>query len=274
MTARAGTDAFTVFEREGWDRIPRGYDDFIGPVTARAADPLLDAAAVGREARVLDVATGPGYIAGRALERGAEVVGVDISAEILLLARARHPGLAVRVADAAALPFDDATFDAVVSGFLLPHLADHDRVLAECRRVLVPGGVVAVSTWDRPERVPLVGAFAEAVAAAGARPPADLPAGPPFFAYSDEEALAGLLERAGLGDVAVARHGFVHRVASADALWDGVLGGTVRTSALVTSQPEPVRREIRSAFDRLVAGYESGGGLDIPVSVLVARGTR
>jgi 2-polyprenyl-3-methyl-5-hydroxy-6-metoxy-1,4-benzoquinol methylase len=75
-------DAFTAFEAAGWDAKAAGYDDFFGRITGRLVEPLLDAVAVRRGARLLDVATGPGYAAAQAAERGASVVGVDI-AEVL-----------------------------------------------------------------------------------------------------------------------------------------------------------------------------------------------
>lgn len=270
MTETIDVAAFTAFERSGWDRIPHGYHRFMGPITAQAAGPLLEAAGVGPGDRVLDVATGPGYVAGHAASLGARAVGVDLSAEILGLARTLNPEVEFHIADAADLPFQDGEFDTAVAGFLLPHLADHDRALAEFCRVLRPHGTVAFSTWDAPDRVPVLGVVVEAVTRAGARPPTGLPAGPPFFMYSDDRALAGLLEKAGLVDVTVTTHTFVHRVPSADALWDGVLAGSVRTSALVAGQPPEIRAAIRATFDRLTEPYRVEAGLDLPVSVLVA----
>jgi hypothetical protein len=57
---------------------------------------------------------------------------------------------------------------------------------------------------------------------------------------------------------------FSHRVPSADELWDGLLAGTVRTSALILRQPEATRRRIRDAFDRLVSDYRRGDALRSP----------
>ena len=72
-------DAFNAFEAAGWEERAPGYDRFFGSITSRLAAPLLDAARVGERTRVLDVATGPGYIAGEASARGASVVGVDVA---------------------------------------------------------------------------------------------------------------------------------------------------------------------------------------------------
>lgn len=233
-------------------------------------EPLLDAARIGPGATVLDVATGPGDLAARA----ASVIGVDIAEPVVTLANRLHPGLEFRRADAHDLPFADAAFTAVVANFLLPHLADHHTAAAEMTRVLAPGGWLAVSTWDVPERAAVLGIVVAAVAEAGAAPPAHLPAGPPFFAHSADDALIGLLRGAGLREVGVRRLSFTHRVASPDELWDGVLDGTVRTSALVNSQSPDMRRRVRAAFDRLAAEHADGDGLELPVSVKIASGRR
>lgn len=194
------TGAFTRFEQDGWSRAAQGYHRFITPVTGQVAEPLLDAAHVGAGDAVLDVATDPGDLAARAAARGASVVGVDIAEQVVALAARLNPGCEFRTADATDLPFADATFTAVVANFLLPHLADHHRATAEMARVLAPGGWLAVSIWDVPERAAVLGIVVAAVAEAGAIPPVHLP---PVFGYSADEALIGLLSGAGLDQVEV-----------------------------------------------------------------------
>lgn len=272
--AAATADAFTRFEQEGWDRIRAHYHRFLGRITDAAAAPLLDAAQVGAGDRVLDVATGPGYVAARAAARGATPVGVDLSPGILALARHLHPALDFRRADAQRLPLPDGAFDAVVAGFLLPHLADHARALGEFARVLRPGGAVALSTWDVPERVPMLRAITSAIAEVGPQPPPDLPAGPPFFRYAQDAAVRGLLADAGFTNVAVERVAFVREAASIEDVWAGLIDGTVRTSALVVTQPPQVQRRIRDAFARNLTPYRAGDVLRLPVSVVIASGRR
>ena len=276
MTQTVDVDAFVRFEAAGWRRAGLGdaYHRFFGPITAWAVEPLLDAAAVGPGTRTLDVATGPGYVAGRAAARSADTIGVDIAPEMVAIAQRLWPDVAFRTADAHALPFDDQRFDAVVANFLVPHLGDHPRAASEFVRVLAPGGRLALSTWDHPERVALLGIVMEAVRLAGAQPPADLPAGPDFFRFADDAAFAALLRETGLAEVTVQRVGFTHRVKSAAELWDGVIDGSVRTAALVRGQPDDVQRQIRVAFDHLVARYRADDGLELPVSVKIAAGVR
>jgi len=100
---------------------------------------------------VLDCACGEGY-GSRLLATGAaSVTGLDIDADTVEHARRRYAGDGVRFecASALALPFGDACFDAVVSFETLEHLAEHDQLLAEFRRVLRPGGFVLLSSPDR-----------------------------------------------------------------------------------------------------------------------------
>jgi ubiquinone/menaquinone biosynthesis C-methylase UbiE len=128
---------------------------------------LLDAAAIRQGSRVLDVATGAGYIAAVAAQRGADPVGIDISAEQVRMARVRYPTVRFEQADAEALPFDSHTFDAVVNGFGMCHFPNPDIALREAFRVLKRGGRVAFTVWDTPERAVAVGALYAAVRAHG-----------------------------------------------------------------------------------------------------------
>jgi SAM-dependent methyltransferase len=267
-------DAFNAFEAGGWEERAAGYDHFFGPITGQLVDPLLDAAFVRAGTRTLDLATGPGYVAARAAGRGASVVGVDVAGAMISLARRLHPQLDLRQADAHELPFDDASFDAVVGNFLILHLGRPEQAVAEFVRVLRPRGRLALTAWDLPERARFLGVFLDAVAEAGATAPEDLPTGPDFFRFSVDEEFDALLRDHGLDDRTVSRIAFTHRVASADELWDGLLGGTVRTSALIMRQPEETRRRIRDAFDRLVGPYQRRDVLELPVSAKLAAGRK
>ena len=263
-------DAFNAFEAAGWERQVGGYEGFFGPITSRAVGPMLDAAEVGQGTRVLDVASGPGYVAGEAAARGASVIGVDIAEGMLALARRLHPRLDFRRGNAEALPFPDSSFDAVLANFVLLHVGRPELVASEFSRVLGPGGRVALTVWDVPERARFLGVLVEAVAEAGAGPPRDIPAGPPIFRFSDDREFAALLRAQRLADVSVRTISFSHAESSPDALWRGLLDGTVRTSALVLGQTSDMQRQIRIAFDQIVEQYRVGDRLELPVSVKLA----
>jgi ubiquinone/menaquinone biosynthesis C-methylase UbiE len=263
-------DAFNAFEAAGWQAQAAGYEDFFGPITTRLVEPLLDAARVGRSARVLDVATGPGYVAAKAAERGASVVGVDVVEAMISRARRLHPQLEFRHGNAEELPFPDGSFDAVVANFVMLHVGRPEQAAAEFARVLAPGGGLALTVWDVPEHARFLGVLVDAIAAAGASQPSDLPVGPPIFRFSEDQEFARLLDSQRLHDVHVRTISFTHSEPSPDSLWRGLLGGTVRLSVVVLRQTEEMQQRIRAAFDRAVQEYEVGGRLQLPVSVKLA----
>jgi SAM-dependent methyltransferase len=101
---------------------------------------------------VVDVGTGSGgTVAIPAAQRGARVVGVDLTPELLEHARRRAAAAGVEIdwveADAQCLPFADASFDRVLSTFGAMFAPDHARAAAELVRVCRPGGLVAMATW-------------------------------------------------------------------------------------------------------------------------------
>ena len=119
------------------------YEETEGP---RVHDVLHDSLRALVPTRVLEVGGGPGELAEWMRdELGAEVTFVALSPRMVELAQAR--GLQAQVADVQELPFEDASFEVVIAAWMLYHVPDVPRALAEVARVLIPGGsLVAVTT--------------------------------------------------------------------------------------------------------------------------------
>jgi len=99
---------------------------------------------------VLDAACGTGDLAVGAARAGAQVTGLDFSAAMLERARRKAPALDWVQGDLLALPFEDASFDAATVGFGIRNVSDLARSIEELRRVLRPGGRLAILEITRP----------------------------------------------------------------------------------------------------------------------------
>ena len=261
--------AFHDFEHAGWERAAAFYGDAFGALTAQTAGPLLDAVGAATGTHVLDVASGPGFIAGAAAARGATVMGLDFSAAMIAEARRRQPALTFREGDAEALPFDAASFDAVVMNFGLLHLARPDAALAEAHRVLRAGGRYAFTVWASPDQTVGFGLALQAVEEFGNKD-VPLPEGPPFFRFSDAAGTRRTLERAGFADVQVRQLPLTWHVSSADAVFDALSRGGVRTAAVLRAQTPEALAAIRAAVRRGIEAYARDGGFAVPMPAVLA----
>src|SRR4051812_15424281 len=207
---------FHDFEQTGWERAADHYGDAFGALTSQTIPPLLRAAAAQKGTRLLDVASGPGYVAGEAAALGALPIGVDFAEEMVALASHRYPSLTFQQGDAEALPFADRSFDAVTINFGVLHLARPDTALAEAHRVLTPGGRCALTVWAAPDVSVGFGIVLNAIDTHG-RMDVPLPTGPPFFRFSEAAEASRSMAAAGFVDVRVETVPLIWRLPSGDA---------------------------------------------------------
>ena len=261
--------AFHDFEHAGWEQAAAFYGDAFGALTAQTAGPILEAVNASHGTRLLDVACGPGFIAGAAADRGAIVTGLDFAAAMVAQARQRWPALTFREGDAEALPFDASTFDAIVMNFGLLHLARPDAALAEAHRVLRPGGRYAFTVWAGPDRAIGFGITLKAIEARGNKD-VPLPEGPPFFRFSDPAETRRALESIGFTDVVIEELPLTWRVPSGQAVFDAMCKGGVRTAAVLRAQTPEALAAIGEAVRRSVESHARDGAFALPMPAVLA----
>jgi SAM-dependent methyltransferase len=225
------------------------YDRFMGRYSTLLSPRLVDLAGVRGGERVLDVGCGPGALTAELARRlgAGRVTAVDPSEHFVAVARARHPGVDVRLAAAEALPFDDGTYDAALAQLVVHFMADPVAGLSEMARVTRDGGVVAACVWDVDrERGPL-GTFWAAARTIDASVAGESP-----LPGAREGHLAELFASAGLRDIVDTEIAITLEHPTFEDWWDPFELG-VGPAGAYTQALDPERRlELREACRRLL----------------------
>ena len=249
--------------------------DFVPLIAAPVSETLLRAADLHPGERVLDVACGTGHVTRTAAEivgRTGAVTGVDVAPDMIETARSvaapRGASIDWQICDAAALPIPDASVDVVLCQMGLMFMADQDAAVTEMRRVLTPGGRVAINTpgrippfFEALERAivtcinPDLGGFVSAV-----------------FSMHDPDGVSALLSRAGLRDpsssVITTR---LRLPVPAEFLWQYI--GLTPMAAFIDRAPEAARSALERQFCDEAWEYVVDGTsvVELPMVVATAR---
>ena len=180
---------------------------FVPAIFGAWAGPVADAAGIRAGDRVLDVGCGTGVLAREALRRAGgegQVAGLDLNQGMLEVAARAAPEITWRQGDAVSLPFQDASFDAVVSQFGLMYFPDRVASLREMWRVLAPGGRLAVAAWAPIDHARGFQILAEVATRQGRPEAADVLTAP--FVLGDPARLARLVADSGIPGAEVVLH--------------------------------------------------------------------
>jgi SAM-dependent methyltransferase len=267
--------SFAVWETmaPGWERWRAQLEEALTPVRTW----LLDALAPRPGDTVLELSAGPGdtgFGAARIVGDGGRLISSDFSPEMLEVARRRGAELGLqnvdyRVIDAERIELEADSVDGVLcqSGYML--MADPAAALAETRRVLRPGGRVALSVWGAPERNPWASIGGRFLVERGHLPPPD-PQAPGVFSMASAERTQGLLEGAGFTEVRTDE--VPVRLAFRDVddyvSWVIDVGGPF--AMVVRALPEQERQALESQLAEAFTPFEAAGGYELPGAALCA----
>ncbi len=258
----------------GWERRERWMRETSAPVSAW----LIDAVRLQPGHRVLELAAGTGDVGLMAAELilpGGRLISSDQSGPMLTVARARAAALGLgnvdfKLLDGEAIDLPLAAVDAVICrwGYML--MADPGAALRETRRVLRPGGRLALAVWDGIEANPWSRIPTAAIVAHGLLDPAE-PGEPGPFALGDVDRLRGLLEEAGFAGIEIDAVDLERPDPDFATWWEGHLGMSTVARGAVSGAPAEVVAAVRAEVEAELRPFtRPDGSLLVPARTLVA----
>jgi ubiquinone/menaquinone biosynthesis C-methylase UbiE len=266
-------------QRRDWNRVAPGWakwDRILDENLAFLNYRLVGDARLRPGQRVLDLGSGTGYpavLSAQAVGARGEVIGLDVAEDMLAVARGKAEALGLanvtfRHADVSTLPFDAASFDAVISRFCLMFLPDVPKAVAEIARVLRPGGYVAAAVWSSPDKNPFIRASIEVIKTLTDVPTPD-PDQPGIFRLAKPRDLLGMMERAGLEGLADDEVTAESPFASSQEYLDNLLDIAAPIQNLMARLTEDQRTTATEGIKRAVESFRRGSGLALPMAIRV-----
>lgn len=267
-----------------WERAAPGWGRqraFMQRATQPVSTWMVEAIAPQPGHRVLELAAGPGdtgLLAAELIAPGGTLTSSDSAEAMIEQARARAAELGIdnvefATIDAEWIDLPTASLDGVLCrwGYML--MADPATALGETRRVLRPGGRVALAAWTGPEDNPWVSVARQELAKiAPLQAPA--PDEPSMFGFADPQRIEQLLDEAGFTDVQIEQVDIVFEYDDLDAWWDTSLDVSATLGELVGALTPAQRDDLRDAIDARLAEYVADdGSVALPGRTHVATAT-
>lgn len=258
----------------GWREQANVVRDFGMPISAW----MIDQLALQPGQRVLELAGGPGdtgFLAAEQVLPGGTLISSDGVEEMLEIARERAATLGIdnaefKLLDLGWIDLDTASVDAVICRWGLMFASDPGAALQEMRRVLRPGGRVALAVWDAAEHNPWVTIPTRALVELGHVEPPD-PSAPGMFVLADAPRLRELLESAGFVDVTVEPIELARVDASVQAYIDGTFALSQQAAEVRARLSDTQWDEVTARIGELAAPYaDADGRLRFPARTLGA----
>lgn len=253
-----------------WGSAGRDYDRISETIADSIEHCVLRLAPKAGE-RILDVATGTGWTARRLAARGADVVGIDLGAELIAAAKdlAADARLTIdfRIGDAEKLALEDSSFDAVISTCGVMFASKPEAVAAELARVCRKGGRLGLTTW--PPDGTIAGMF-KAMKPYMAAPPSPAPPSP--FEWGNPERVRELL--GSTFELQFEKGTTTLRDVSGLAIWELFSTSYGPTKTLAASLDATKRESLKRDFAAFHDAFPTELGVAMPRDYLVVLGVR
>ena len=259
---------------EKWDRL---FEEQAGYLNHR----LVADARLRQGHAVLDVGSGTGYpaiLAAQTVGASGSVTGIDLAGDMLAVAQRKPKRLGLlnvtfRTGDATTLPFETASFDAVISRFCLMFLPDVPKASTEIARVLKPNRWFAVMVWTSPERNPRIGLSMAAMKQVFDLPPPD-PTAPGIFRLAKSGELAGMLQEAGLVDITEQEFLAEWSYESPEHYYSTMMEIAAPVQNLMAGCSDSQRQEVKRLILEAASAYRQGDRITFPIAVRVVAGRK
>eukprot|EP00986_Skeletonema_menzelii_P000651 scaffold186_cov129-Skeletonema_menzelii.AAC.7 len=300
---------FFEMEQRNWEQGFAAYDEGFGPLTRQTIPTLLSDGGFlpsniddDRQFKLLDVATGPGFVLTAAIDAAMKLdlpeesfsnfqfTGLDITQNFLQMANQRinaqlqeqqHKQQQQVTIDfvegsAESLPFDDGSFDSIVCNFGILHFFHPDRFLSESYRVLRPGGRLSFSAWAPPTRTEGFRIALESIAEVGNPNVEGLPDGPNFFDFGDSNQATNALKEIGFVDTRSVELSEMKwtSIKNGSELYDVLLQGTSRTREILLGQTEEDSAAIASLMIQKYDAITDSGKRSLAMPALITSGCK
>jgi ubiquinone/menaquinone biosynthesis C-methylase UbiE len=264
-------------QRQDWNRVAGGWekwDRFFDEQMAFLNHRLVADARLRSGMRVLDLGSGTGYpalLAAQTVGPSGSVTGIDLAEQMLDVARRKASSLALtnvtfRTGDVTSLPFETGSFDAITSRFCLMFLPEIPKSATEIARVLKPGGWLAAAVWSTPDKNPWIRVSMEAIKQVVELPPPD-PTAPGIFRLAKPGDLAGMLQQAGLTDVAEQEFLAEWSYGSAEEYYTSLMELAAPIQNLMAKLTPDQMQDVKRRIIQATTQYRRGDRIAFPIAV-------